>query len=138
MMLWQMRGQVRQRGTAGERRAKLARSVVVGWEFAGNVWLAGPELEYLPQHSRSHRGNRIDAKYRLAGRTNHLIRHADQPLVAAAAEEKPHDRNLAEHVVQPVHRNEGAAHAHLVSRIIDVALNRRSDGRAFHHALPDR
>src|SRR3954452_19336754 len=132
------RASVRQRGTAGERRAKLARSVIVRREFAGHVWLAGPELEYLPQHSRSHRGNRIDAKYRLAWRTNHLVGHADQPLVAAAAEEKPHDRNLAEHVVQPVHGNEGAAHAHLVSRIIDVALDRRSDGRAFHHVLPDR
>src|SRR3954454_1139509 len=111
---------------------------IVRWKFGRRVLLPSPEFEDLPEHSWRHRRNRIDAEHRLAGRTHHLVGYADETLIAAAAEEEADDGNLTEHVVQPVHRNEGAAHAHLIARIIYAALDGGSDGRAFHDTLPDR
>src|SRR5258707_7364043 len=81
---------------------KIRRSVV--WrKFDRVVLLAGAEFEDFPQHSGRHGRNRIDPKYRLAGRADDLVGHADQALIAAAAEEQADDRDLAEHVVEPVH-----------------------------------
>src|SRR5258707_15380262 len=113
------------------------RALIVGREFDRVVWLAGAEFKDLSQDPGRHRRYRINAKHRLPERADDLVSHADQPLIAAAAEEQPDNRNLAEHVVQPVHRNEGAAHAHLVSGI-DIAFDGPPDHRAFQYAFPDR
>src|SRR5262249_39492108 len=59
---------------------------------------------------------------------------AEQALVAAA-EEGPDDRELAEHVVEPIERNEGAAHADLVAMVIDVAIDRAADGGALQQPV---
>src|SRR4051812_32636252 len=115
---------------------KIVRSIVRR-KFNRGVLLTRPEFEDLPEHSRRHGRNRIDAKHRLAGCTDDFIGYADQPLIAAASQEKADDRDLAEHIVQAVHWNEGAAHSHLVAGIIDAALDGRSDCRALHDTLPD-
>src|SRR5262249_47567002 len=52
-------------------------------------------------------------------------------------EERTHDRQLAEHVVEPVERNEGAAHAHLVAMIIDISIDSAADRRAFEQSVAD-
>src|SRR5262249_53999373 len=89
--------------------------------------IAAREFEELAQQARRHRGNRIDAQHRRARRADHLVGDAEQALVAAA-EERPDDRELAEHVVEAVERNEGAAHADLVAMVVDVAIDRAADG----------
>src|SRR5204862_412591 len=61
----------------------------------------------------------------------------DQSLLVAAAEEQSENRDLSEHVVQAVHRHEGAAHAHLVAGIVDRALDGGADHRALDHAVAD-
>ncbi len=100
--------------------------------------LAGAEFEDFPEHAGRHGRNRIDTEHRRTGRADDLIGHADQSLVAAAAKEQAQDRNLAEHVVEPVHRNQGAAHAHLISGIIDAALDGPADHRAFRDTFANR
>src|SRR5262249_41477253 len=89
--------------------------------------VAAREFEELAQQARRHRGNRIDAQYRRARRADHLVGDAEQALVAAA-EERPDDRELAEHVVEAVERNEGAAHADLVAMVVDMPTDRAADG----------
>src|SRR5436190_20234030 len=116
---------------------KFVRSVIRR-KFHRRVLLAGAEFKDLSQHSWGHRGNWIDPKHRLARRTDDFVGHPDQALIAAAAEQQPENRNLAEHVVEAIHRNEGAAHSHLIAGIIDAALDRRSDRRTLYDALADR
>ncbi len=65
------------------------------------------------------------------------IGHADQALVAAAAEEQAEHRNLPEHVVEAEERHEGAAHAHLFAGVIDVAFGGGADQRPAHDAFAD-
>src|ERR1700733_16336159 len=113
------------------------RSVARG-EVAGSVLPAGIEIpDFSGDAGKNHR-NRIDAKRRLVGRSDHLIGHSEKPLIAAAAQHQPEERNLSEDVVEAVDRNEGAAHAHLVARKIDTALDRTADGRALQDAFIDR
>src|SRR2546421_10100685 len=91
-------------------RAEIVRSVVRR-KFHRRVLLAGAEFKDLAQHSWRHRGNWIDSKHRLARRTDDFVGDPDQALIAAAAQQKAENRNLAEHVVEAIHRKEGAAHA---------------------------
>src|SRR5437868_12847073 len=116
---------------------KIVRSVVRR-KFHRRVLLACAEFKDLAQHPWRHRGNRIDPKHRLAWRADDFVGHADQTLIAAAAEQQAKNRNLAEHVVEAIHRNEGTTHAHLIAGIIDAALDGRSDCRALYDALADR
>src|SRR5262245_36281950 len=96
---------------------------------------ASREFEELAEQTgRDHR-DRINAQYRRAGRTHDLIGEADQPLVAAAAQDLPEDRNLPEHVVEAVEGHDSAAHMHIVIEIIDVAVGGGADHRAFDEAL---
>src|SRR5436309_12021725 len=106
------------RGGAG----RTSRSVV-RWKFDLIFFLAGAEFEDLPEHAGCHRRNRIDAKHRRAGRTDDFIGDTYQALVAASTEEDAQNRELAEYVVEPVHRNEGTAHTHLTAGIIDTAFD---------------
>src|SRR5207245_4502736 len=98
--------------------------------------IAAREFEELAQQARRHRGNRIDAQHRRARRADHLVGDAEQALVAAA-EERPDDRELAEHVVEAVERNEGAAHADLVAMVIDVAIDRATGRGALEQPVAD-
>src|SRR5262245_38814868 len=98
--------------------------------------IAAWEFEALAQQARRHRGNRIDAQHRRARRADHLVGDAEQALVAAA-EERPDDRELAEHVVEAVERNERAAHADLVAMVVDVSIDRAADGGALEQPVAD-
>src|SRR5258708_35288706 len=80
--------------------------IVVGRQFDRIVLLAGVELHDFPGNPGKYCRNRIDAKHRLVGRTEGFLGHREQPLITAAADDQPEDRNLAEHIIQPVHRNE--------------------------------
>src|SRR5581483_3986903 len=77
----------------------------------------------------------VDMQDRSAGRADDLIGDGEQTLIAAAAEEEAKHRNLAEHVVQPVDRHEGAAHAHLVGRVVQRPLDGAADRRSLRHAF---
>src|SRR5262249_47154823 len=98
--------------------------------------IAAREFEELAQQARRHRGNRIDAQHRRAWRADHLVGDAEQALVAAA-EERPDDRELTEHVVEAIERNEGATHADLVAMVIDVAIDRAADGGTLEQPVAD-
>src|SRR5712691_11341589 len=65
------------------------------------------ELEELPNQSRRHHRDRIDAQDRRVRRAGHFVRQPDEPLIAAATEEQPEYGNLAEHVVEAEERHEG-------------------------------
>src|SRR6185436_5836915 len=78
----------------------------------------GRELEELAEQARRDDRDRIDAQHRRARRTHDLIGEADQPLVAAASEDLPEDRDLPEHVVEAVEGHDGAAHVHFVVEIV--------------------
>src|SRR5258706_2862092 len=106
----------------------------VAWRRHGSM--AAGEFEELAQQAWRDRRDRIDAQDRRAWRADHLIGDPEQAFVAAA-EERPDDRELAEHVVEAVERNESAAHAHLVAMVIDVALYRAADRRAPEQAVAD-
>ncbi len=95
------------------------------------------EFEQLAQQARRDRRDRIDDRPRIARRAGHFVGDAEQALVAAAAEEQPDDRNLAEHVVEAVERHQRAAHAHLVARVVDQAFHGGADHRALDHAVAD-
>src|SRR5262245_13669165 len=96
---------------------------------------ASREFEELAEQAGREYRDRIDAQLRRARRTRDLIGEADQPLVAAAAQERPEERDLPEHVVEAVKGHDGAAHVHFVVEIIDVALGGGADHRAFDESL---
>ena len=98
--------------------------------------IAARELEELAQQARRDGGDRIDPQHRRARRADHLIGDAQQALVAAA-EEETHDRDLAEHVVEAVERDERAAHAHVVAIVVDIAVHRRADRGPLHQTVAD-
>src|SRR5260221_12187108 len=83
--------------------------------------IAAREFEELAQQAWRDRRDRIDAQDRRAWRADHLIGDPEQGFVAAA-EERPDDPELAEHVVEAVEPNERAAHAYLVAMVVDVSL----------------
>ena len=118
------------------RRALLIAAGRFGVRLRRHGTIAARELEELAQQARRHRGNRIDAQHRRARRADHLIGDTEQALVAAA-EEGPDDRKLAEHVVEAVERNEGAAHADLVAMVIDVAIDGAADRGALEQPIAD-
>src|SRR6185295_774467 len=95
----------------------------------------GRELEELAEQARRDDRDRIDAQHRRARRTHDLIGEADQPLVAAATEDLPEDRDLPEHVVEAVEGHDGAAHVHFVVEIVYEAAGGGADDRTFDEAL---
>src|SRR5439155_26700725 len=94
-------------------------------------------IKYLAENARRHGRYRINVEHRVSGRSDDLISHTDQALIAAA-QERADGGNLAEHVAKSMQRDEAAAHLQLVARIIDAALDHRTNGRSLHHAFPDR
>src|SRR3954468_19906338 len=96
--------------------------------------VAAREFEELAQQAGRDGRYRIDPQHRRARRADHLIGDAQQALVAAA-EEEPHDRDLAEHIVEAVERDEGALHAHVVAVVVDVAVDGRADRGSLHQAI---
>src|SRR3954453_8631663 len=96
--------------------------------------VAARELEELAQQAGRDGRYRVDPQHRRAWRTDHLIGDAQQALVAAA-EQRPHDRDLAENIVEAVERDEGALHAHVVAIVVDVAVHGRADRGPLHQAV---
>src|SRR5271169_5142520 len=88
------------------------------------------ELEELAQQTRRYRRYRIVPQYGCVRRTNYFVSNPGQALVAAAKEQSD-NRNLPEHVVEAVERNESATHANIAAHIIDVSVNGSADDRPF-------
>ena len=109
-----------------------------GLIFRQKIILIFVHLKYLAQQARRYRRERIDTKERLVGRANHLIGHAEQPFVAAAAEGEAKHRLLVNPIVQPIERNKGSAYPHLVARIVDGAFNCPAAAWPREDAVADR
>src|SRR5271169_2412792 len=92
------------------------------------------ELEELAQQTRRYRRYRIVPQYGCVRRTNYFVSNPGQALVAAAKEQSD-NRNLPEHVVEAVERNESATHANIAAHIIDVSVNGSADDRPFHETV---
>src|SRR5262249_24155002 len=125
-------------GSSWCRRCGVSALVVRARELDRVVLPAGVEIHDLARHTGQDRRDRIDAQHWLTGGADDLISHAEQALVAAAAHPAAKHRDLAEHIVQPVHRNDGPAHAHLVGQIVYRAFNGEPYGGTLDDALPDR
>src|SRR5579883_1263251 len=77
------------RPASARRVARPASSIVALLrEFDLVLLLAGVEFHDLARHAGQHGRDRVDVQDRRAGRTDHLIGHGEQTLVAAVAEEQ--------------------------------------------------
>src|ERR1700756_1324468 len=120
----------------GLRRKDATSSIVVLLRKLDLVLLlAGVELHDLARHAREDRGDRIHTQHRCAWGAHHLIGNGEQALIVTVAEDGAEHRDLAEYVVAPIERHEGAAHAPLVGFVVQRALDGAADRRPLRHAL---
>src|SRR5262245_53127117 len=123
--------EIEERGVGSPPWLLLAARIGIALRARGG---ASREFEELAEQAGREHRDRIDAQLRRARLTRDLIGEADQPLVAAAAQDRPEERDLPEHVVEAVEGHDGAAHVHVVVEIIDVAVGK---GGADHRTLDE-
>ena len=92
------------------------------------------KFEHFAQQPRRQRRKRIDVQHRIARLADHFVGDADQAFLFAA-EEQPHDRQLAEQIVGAVERHQRAAQMHLIAAVIDHAVDGAAEHRSAHHAV---
>src|SRR5262245_38702839 len=95
-------------GTKLERSAPLAGSLSPCTGSGARRRCAAPELEDRAEDARRDDRQRIDLQIGIANVAAQAERHADQSAVAAVAEDRADQRQLAEDAVQPVSRHERA------------------------------